>query len=142
MNANQIKLSMSRNSSHALVANLYINDEEIFATSKGYQLGCALHALGITGLKSSGAGFTLAVDENGAFLGHKFGRSAKESVFIGNLTGGMMLAMLSGGGNDPEYHLVRTLLPQGLVTGPGPEATECSEKDIEYFKQFIYYPIV
>jgi hypothetical protein len=139
---NQIKLSMSRNSSYALVANLFINEEEVFATSKGYQLGCALHALGVKGLAPSGLGFTLAVDEQGAFLGHAFGDSVKERVFVGNLIGGLMLAMLSGGGNDPEYHLVRTLLPQSLVTGLEPEAIECPEEDIEYFKQFIYYPIV
>ncbi|MYM23267.1 hypothetical protein GTP46_11480 [Duganella sp. FT135W] len=139
---NQIKLSMSRNSSHALVANLHINGEVVFATSKGYQLGCALHALGISGLKTSGAAFTLAVNENGAFLGHKFEISAKESVFVGSLTGGLMVAMLSGGRNDPEYHLVRNLLPKNLVTCPEPEAIECTEEDIEYFKQFIYHPIV
>lgn len=138
----KIKLSMSRNSSYALVAKLFINEEEVFSTSKGYQLGCALHALGIAGLKTSGMGFTLAVDEQGTFLGHKFGNSAKERVFVGSLVGGLMLAMLSGGGNDPEYHLVRSLLSQNLVTGAAPEPVECPEEDIEYFKGFIYFPIV
>lgn len=115
MNANQIKLGMSRNSSSALVANVYVNEKEVFATSKGYQLGCALHAMGVDGLEPSNMGFTLAVDEQGTFLGHKFGNSVKERVFVGNLLGGLMLAMLSGGENDPEYHLVRSLLPQPQV---------------------------
>ena len=142
MNANQIKLGMSRNSSSALVANVYVNEKEVFATSKGYQLGCALHAMGVDGLEPSNMGFTLAVNEQGTFLGHKFGNSVKERVFVGNLLGGLMLAMLSGGENDPEYHLVRSLLPQRLVTEPTNTAPECPEESIEHFKKFIYYPFV
>ncbi|MYM23266.1 hypothetical protein GTP46_11475 [Duganella sp. FT135W] len=142
MNANEIKLSMSRNSSRALVANVYVNEEEVFATSKGYQLGCALHAMGVDALNQSGGGFTLAVDELGTFLGYKFGEKADERVFHGNLIGGLMLASVTGGKNDPEYHLVRSLLPEHLVTGPATAAPECPEESIEHFKKFIYYPFV
>ena len=134
MNANQIKLGMSRNSKNALVANVYVNEKEVFATSKGHQLGCALHAMGIDGLEPS--------NEQETFLGHKFGNSIKERAFVGSLLGGLMLAKLSGGENDPQYHLVRSLLPQHLVTEPKNTAPECPEESIEYFKKFIYYPFV
>lgn len=134
MNPNQIKLGMSRNSKNALVANVYVNEKEVFATSKGHQLGCALHAMGIDGLEPS--------NEQETFLGHKFGNSIKERAFVGSLLGGLMLAKLSGGENDPQYHLVRSLLPQHLVTEPKNTAPECPEESIEYFKKFIYYPFV
>jgi hypothetical protein len=134
MNPNQIKLGMSRNSKNALVANVYVNKKEVFATSKGHQLGCALHAMGIDGLEPS--------NEQETFLGHKFGNSIKERAFVGSLLGGLMLAKLSGGENDPQYHLVRSLLPQHLVTEPKNTAPECPEESIEYFKKFIYYPLV
>ena len=134
MNPNQIKLGMSRNSKNALVANVYVNKKEVFATSKGHQLGCALHAMGIDGLEPS--------NEQETFLGHKFGNSIKERAFVGSLLGGLMLAKLSGGENDPQYHLVRSLLPQHLVTEPKNTAPECPEESIEYFKKYIYYPLV
>lgn len=134
MNGNQIKLGMSRNSKNALVANVYVNEKEVFATSKGHQLGCALHAMGIDGLELS--------NEKETFLGHKFGNSIKERAFFGSLLGGLMLAKLSGGENDPQYHLIRSLLPQHLVTEPKNTAPECPEESIEYFKKFIYYPFV
>ena len=134
MNPNQIKLGMSRNSKNALVANVYVNEKEVFATSKGHQLGCALHAMGIDGLEPS--------NEQETFLGHKFGNSIKERAFVGSLLGGLMLAKLSGGENDPQYHLVHSLLPQHLVTEPKNTAPECPEESIEYFKKFIYYPFV
>ena len=134
MNPNQIKLGMSRNSKNALVANVYVNEKEVFATSKGHQLGCALHAMGIDGLEPS--------NEQETFLGHKFGNSIKERAFFGSLLGGLMLAKLSGGENDPQYHLIRSLLPQHLVAEPKNTAPECPEESIEYFKKFIYYPFV
>lgn len=134
MNPNQIKLGMSRNSKNALVANVYVNEKEVFATSKGHQLGCALHAMGIDGLEPS--------NEQETFLGHKFGNSIKERAFVGSLLGGLMLAKLSGGENDPQYHLISSLLPQHLVTEPKNTAPECPEESIEYFKKFIYYPFV
>lgn len=142
MNANQIKLGMSRNSKNALVANVYVNEKEVFATSKGHQLGCALHAMGIDGVEPSNMGFTLAVNKQGLFLGHKFGNSIKEQAFLGSLLGGLMVARLFGGENDPQYHSIRSLLPQHLVTEPKNTAPECPEESIEYFKKFIYYPFV
>lgn len=134
MNGNQIKLDMSRNSKNALVANVYVNEKEVFATSKGHQLGYALHAMGIDGLEPS--------NEQETFLSHKFGDSIKERAFVGSLLGGLMLAKLSGGENDPQYHLIRSLLPQHLVTEPKNTAPECPKESIEYFKKFIYYPFV
>ncbi|MGX9784450.1 hypothetical protein [Janthinobacterium lividum] len=142
MNANQIKLGMSRNSKNALVANVYVNEKKVFATSKGYQLGCALHAMGVDRLAPSNTGFNMAVDEQGTFLGHKFRNSIKERAFLGYLLGGLILAKRSGGENDPQYHLIRSLLPQHLVTEPKNTAPECPEDSIEYFKKFIYYPFV
>ena len=142
MNANQIKLSMSRNSRRALVANLFVNDEEIFATSHGHLLGCALHLIGAEVLVTHDNESRLALDEQGRFLGYEFVGGAKEDVFMGQMAGGLMLSNWKSGVNDSAYRLVRSLLPKLLVTVSNGDNAECAEEPSQYFKKFIYYPYV
>jgi hypothetical protein len=142
MNANQIKLSMSRNSKRALVANLSVDDEEIFATSHGHLLACALHLIGAEAVDTSDSESLLALDEQGRFFGYEFAGGAKEDVFMGQMAGGLMLANLKSGVNDSAYRLVRRLLPEHLVATSNGDNADCAEEPSEYFKKFIYYPYV
>jgi hypothetical protein len=142
MNANQIKLSMSRNSKRALIANLSVNDEEIFATSSGHLLACALHVIGAEAVDTSDSESLLALDEQGKFFGYEFVGGAKEDVFIGQMGAGLMLANLKSGVNDPAYRLVRSLLPQHHGASSNGDTAECPEEPGNYYKKFIYFPYV
>jgi hypothetical protein len=142
MNANKIKLSMSRNSKRAFVANLSVDDVEIFATSHGHLLACALHLIGAEALHTTESEFLLALDEQGKLFGYEFVGGAKECVFMGEMWGGLILANLKSGVNDSSYRLVRSLLPKQLVATFNGDDAECAEEPSKYFKKFIYYPYV
>jgi hypothetical protein len=142
MNANQIKLSMSRNSKRALVANLSVNDEEIFATSHGHLLACALHLIGAEAVNTTDSESPMALDEQGKFFGYEFVGGAKEDVFMGEMWGGLMLANWKSGVNDSAYSLVRSLLPKQLVTVSNGDDAACADEPSKYFKKFIYFPYV
>jgi hypothetical protein len=144
MNVNHIKLSMSRNSSRALVASLYNDDdEEIFATSSGYQLGCALHALEVSPILSQGHSFNLGLDEQGTFLGHSVGYAPDERVFFGGVGSALvLLGHFEDGEKDPQFHFVRSLLPPVLVSPSKTSSPACSYEAAKHFAKTIYFPAI
>ncbi|MEV4780094.1 hypothetical protein [Burkholderia sp. LMU1-1-1.1] len=143
MNVNHIKLSMSRNSSRALVARLYNDDEEIFATSSGYQLGCALRALEASPIRSEGNSFTLGLDEQGTFFGHSIGYAPEERVFFGGVGSALvLLGHFEDGENDPQFHFVRSLLPPELVAPSKTSSSASSQEAARHFAKTVYFPVI
>lgn len=133
MNKNQYKLKPSRNSSGAMVVKLLANENIIFITSRGYQLGCALHALGLNHLSKVG----------GSVLGYNVGSSSEEQAFWGETMAALtMNSVIPSGGNGPEYHLVSSHLPGHLVTVPYVSFLDYPKEKLYRFVKSIHYPVV
>lgn len=142
MNKNQIKISISRNSSSAMVAHVHVNEGEVFASSKGGMLACALHAMGVSPLVANGASFRLGADEDGTFFGHAVADTAEEKVFFGELLAGLgLLRHFDGGVDEPVYRFVRGLLPTTLLASESPSLA-WSQYEAKDFEKYLYYPLI
>lgn len=142
----KIKLNFTRNSADAIIANVFTNEVEIFATSSPYQLACALDALGqkdMVDIDENGK-VSLLGDLDGTFMGTKIGGSIKELVFWSTFccSAGVLKAHPETPTLDPEYQTVFGYLPPHVTAHVKISRLKCTKKDQRAFNKFIYFPDV
>src|SRR5476649_271179 len=122
-NMTNFKMNFYRNSQGALVADIYADGERVFASSKGYQIGCAFEAMGA-------AGFTYEHNAGSSYI--EFGgvgvlqgipeinRDAiDQRVFWAEVGVSFMIHGHHGRDNDPDFATVCGHLPAHLVADSG-----------------------
>jgi hypothetical protein len=133
---NQIKLNPTRKHSGALLINLHVNNELVFATTSGQQLACAVHEIGIQSL----------VQLSDEIMGAKSKldspmQQLEDQIFWHDvLMGFLQLLSRPDANQGAEYQFVASILPSHLSSTARCTTPFCSDTAQTYFRQFVAYP--
>lgn len=138
------KMNLYRNSRGALVADIYADGERVFASSQGYQVGCAFEAMGARGftyeheagesfVKLGGESVIEGIPElaDGAF---------DEQIFWMYIGASLMVHAHQGRDRDPEFTTIQGHLPVHLIAESDASLKKATARERRYFNKFVYFP--
>lgn len=145
MNISKFTLKQTRNGAGKLVLTLFADDKIIFATSNYFQLGYALHALGITmpARDSSDRGWCdWLFDPTGGVLHSPQRHSADERLFWAAAMLALWMKERNPNARDIEYNFIATVLPGELVKVPHRSFLQGTPRELDEIERHVLFPCV